>query len=109
VEIGHPRQIKVVAAKIFATDTFMITCCRWNEKETAEKTRENFKAHFAAAHLQHKQMQRESASNSGYHAANAAVGQTEDQMAEPPLALWPIMSFICASVINHDITKVMGQ
>jgi hypothetical protein len=21
----------------------------------------------------------------------------------------PIMSFICASVVNHDITKVMGQ
>jgi hypothetical protein len=23
--------------------------------------------------------------------------------------LWLLMSFICASVINHDITKVMGQ
>jgi hypothetical protein len=36
-----------------------------------------FKAHFSAAHRQHKQMQGESAATSGYHSANAAVGQTE--------------------------------
>jgi hypothetical protein len=41
-----------------------------------------FKAHFAAAHLQHKQMKCESAATSGYHAANAAMGQKEYQMAE---------------------------
>jgi hypothetical protein len=40
------------------------------------------KAHFAAAHRQDKQIQGESESTSGYHAANAAVGQIEDQMAE---------------------------
>jgi hypothetical protein len=38
--------------------------------------------HFSAAHRQHKQMQGESAATSGYHSANAAVGQTEEQMAE---------------------------
>jgi hypothetical protein len=37
---------------------------------------------FAAAHRQYKQKQGEPAANSGYHAANAAVGQTEDQMLE---------------------------
>jgi hypothetical protein len=42
----------------------------------------NFKVHFAAAHLHHKQIQGESAANSGYHAANTAVGKTEDQMDE---------------------------
>jgi hypothetical protein len=35
-----------------------------------------------AANRQHKQMQGESAATVGYHSANAAVGQTEDQMNE---------------------------
>jgi hypothetical protein len=26
-----------------------------------------------------------------------------------PITQLPLMSFICASVINHDITKVMGH
>jgi hypothetical protein len=69
-------------ANIFATGHFMSSCHRWNEKPTIEKTWAQFKAHFSAAHHQHKQMQGESAATSGYHAANAAMGQTEDQMAE---------------------------
>jgi hypothetical protein len=47
-----------------------------------EETWAQFKTHFAAAHCQHKQMQGESVATSGYHSANAAVGQTEDQMDE---------------------------
>jgi hypothetical protein len=35
-----------------------------------------FKTQFSAAYRQHKQMQGESAATSGYHAANADVGQT---------------------------------
>jgi hypothetical protein len=35
-----------------------------------------------AAHRQHKKMQGEFAAASGYHSANSAVGQTEDQMSE---------------------------
>jgi hypothetical protein len=80
--IGHPQQINVGYAKIFATGHFMSACRRWNEKPTIEKTWAQFKAHFDAAHRQHKQMQGESAATSGYHTENAAVGQTEDQMAE---------------------------
>jgi hypothetical protein len=60
----------------------MSACRRWNEKPLAAKTWAQFKAHFSAAHRQHKQMQGESAATAGYHSANAAVGQTEDQMAE---------------------------
>jgi hypothetical protein len=60
----------------------MSACRRWNEKPSIEKTWSQFKAHFAAAHRQHKQMQGESAAALGYHAANADTGQTEDQMAE---------------------------
>jgi hypothetical protein len=82
VLIGHPQQINVVYAKIFATGHFMSACRRWNEKPLAEKTWAQFKAHFSAAHRQHKQMQGESAATAGYHYYNAAVGQNEDQMVE---------------------------
>jgi hypothetical protein len=82
VLIRHPQQINVGYEKIFATGHFMSTCVRWNEKTLADKTWAQFIAHFSAAHPQHNQMQGESAATVGYHSANAAVGQTEDQMAE---------------------------
>jgi hypothetical protein len=82
VLIGHPQKINFGYAKIFTTGHFMSACCRWNEKPSAEKTWAQFKSHFAAAHCQHKQMQGDSAATAGYHSENAAVTQTEDQMAE---------------------------
>jgi hypothetical protein len=81
VLIGHPQQINVGYAKIFATDHFMRAYRRWNEKPPAEKTWTQFKSHFAAAHRQHKQMQEESAATTGYHSENAAVTHNEDRMA----------------------------
>jgi hypothetical protein len=85
VLIGHPQQLKVGYAKIFATGHFMSACRRWNEKHAIEKTWTQFKSHFAAAHRQHKQMRGESAATAGYHSADAAVSHTEDQMAEATL------------------------
>jgi hypothetical protein len=82
VIIGHPQQINVGYVKIFATGNFMSACRRWNKKDNADKTWENFKVHFTAAHRQHKQIQVGSATTSGYHATNAAVGQNLDQMVE---------------------------
>jgi hypothetical protein len=82
VPIGHPQQINVGYANIFATGHFMSACRRWNEKPLAEKTWAQFKSHFDAARHQHKQMQGESAATAGYHSDNSAVGQTEDQIAE---------------------------
>jgi hypothetical protein len=82
VLIGHPQQINLGYAKMFATGHFMSACRRWNEKHLIEKTWTQFKSHFAAAHRQQKQMQGESAATAGYHSANAAVGQTEDQLDE---------------------------
>jgi hypothetical protein len=82
VLIGHPQQINIGYAKIFSTGHFMSACRRWNEKHHIEITWTKFKSHFAAAHRQHKQMQVESTATSGYHSANAAVGQTEDQLYE---------------------------
>jgi hypothetical protein len=37
VIIGHPQQINVGYAKIFATGNFMSACPRWNEKPTIKK------------------------------------------------------------------------
>jgi hypothetical protein len=82
VLIGHSQKINFGYAKIFATGHFMSACRQWNEKHLIEKTWTQFKSHFAAAHLQHKQMQGEYAATDGYHSANAAGGQTEDQLAE---------------------------
>jgi hypothetical protein len=50
--IGHPQQINVGYAQIFATGHFMSACHRWNEKHTIGKTWTQFKSHFAAAHRQ---------------------------------------------------------
>jgi hypothetical protein len=47
-----------------------------------KKTWTQFKSHVAAAHRQHKQMQGEYAATAGFYSANAAVAQTEDQLAE---------------------------
>jgi hypothetical protein len=81
-EAGHPQKINVGYANFFATGHFMSACLRWNEKPNIEKTWAQFKAHLAAAHRQHKKIQVESEATSGYHAANAVVGQTKDQMDE---------------------------
>jgi hypothetical protein len=97
VLIGHPHQINVGTSKIFATGHFMSACRRWNEKHAIEKTWPQFKSHFAAAHRQHKPMQGKSAATAGYHSANAAVGQTEDQMDEATIgALANIATAIAA-------------
>jgi hypothetical protein len=82
VHIGHLQQFNVGYANIFETVHFMSACRRWNEKPAAEKTWTHFKSHIAAAHRQHKQMQGETAATAGYHSANAAMTQNEDQMAE---------------------------
>jgi hypothetical protein len=74
VPIGHPDQINMGYAKIFATGHFMSACRTWNEKPHAGKTWAQFKAHFSSAHRKHKQMQGEAAATSGYHSANADVG-----------------------------------
>jgi hypothetical protein len=57
VLIGHPQQINVRYANIFATGHFMSACRRWNKKYSIEKTWIQFKSHFTDAHPQHKQMQ----------------------------------------------------
>jgi activator of HSP90 ATPase len=88
-------------AKILATGNFMSACRRWNE------TWANFKVHFAAAHRQHKQMQGESAANSGYHAANAAVGKTEDQMEEATIDA--LANLATATATDRDVVAALTE
>jgi hypothetical protein len=97
VLIGHPQQIDVGYAKIFATWHFMSACRRWNKKHLINKTWTQFKSHFAAARRQHKQIQVEYAATAGYHSANAAFGQTEDQLIEATIgALSNLVTAIAA-------------
>jgi hypothetical protein len=99
VPIGPSQQINVVYANIFATGNFMSACRRWNDKPASDKTWTHFKSHFAAAHRQHKQMQGETATNDGYHSANAAMTQNEDQMAEDTIdALENLATYTAADI-----------
>jgi hypothetical protein len=94
-------------AKIFSTGNFMSACRRWNENDTANKMWVNFKAHFAAAHRKHKQMQGGSASKSGYHASNAAVEQTEDQMAEATIGA--LANLATATATDHGVVATLTE
>jgi hypothetical protein len=93
--------------KIFATGHFMSACCRWNEKPTAEKTWTQFKSHFATAHRQHKQIQVESAAIAGYHSANAAVTQNEDQMAEATIGA--LANMATATAADRGVVAALTQ
>jgi hypothetical protein len=105
--IGHPQQINVGYAKIFATGHFMSACGRWNEKHLIEKTWTQFKSHFAAAHSQHMQMQGESSATAGYHSANAAVGQNEDQMDEATIGA--LANLATATTADRGVVATLTQ
>jgi hypothetical protein len=107
VLIGHPQQINVGYAKIFATCHLMSACRRWNEKPTSEKTWAQFKSHFAAAHRQHKQMQGESDATAGYHSANATVTHTEDQMAEATIVA--LENLATATASDRGVVAALTQ
>jgi hypothetical protein len=107
VLIGHPQQINIGYANIFATGHFMSACHRWNEKPLAEKTWAQFKAHFSAAHRQHNQMKGESATPSVYHYVNAAFGQAEDQMAEATIGALSNLPTETSS--DHDVVAKLTK
>jgi hypothetical protein len=107
VLIGHPQQINVGYAKIFATGQFMRASRRRNEKHTIKKTWTQFKSLFAAAHRQHKQMQVESAATAGYHSANAAVAHNEDQMAEATIGA--LANLATATAADRGVVAALTQ
>jgi hypothetical protein len=107
VLIGHPQQINVGYAKTFATCHFMRACRRWNEKPTADKTWTQFKSHFTAAHRQHKKIQGESSATAGYHSANAAVTQNEDQMAKATIGA--VANMAAATAADRGVVAALTQ
>jgi hypothetical protein len=107
VLIGHPQQINVGYAKIFATGHFMSAYRRWNEKHAIEKTWTQFKSRFAAAHRQHKQMQGESAATAGYHSSNAAVSHNEDHMAEATIGA--LANLATATAADRGVVAALTQ
>jgi hypothetical protein len=107
VPISPSQQLNVGYAKIFATRNFMSACRHWNEKLTIEKTWTHFKSHFAAAHHQHKQMQGETAAHSGFHSANAAMTQNEDQMAEATIGA--LENLATATATDRSVVAALTQ
>jgi hypothetical protein len=85
----------------------MSACRRWNEKHTIEKTLNQFKSHFAAAHRQHNQMQGESAASAGYHSVNSAVTHNEDQMAEATIG--ELTNIATATAADRGVVAALTQ
>jgi hypothetical protein len=99
VPIVRSQQINVGYAHIFATGHFMSACRRWNEKPAPEKTWTHFKSHFAAAH--------QSAATAGYHSANAAMTQNEDQMAE--YTIGALANLATATAADRGVVAALTQ
>jgi hypothetical protein len=59
VAIGEAQKLSSAYSKICKSGKFNIACRRWYEKLEADKTWNNLKIHFAAAYLQHRQIQGE--------------------------------------------------
>jgi hypothetical protein len=87
----------------------MSACRRWNEKPHAEKTWAQFKAHFSAAHSQHKKMQAGTAATSGYNSANAAVWQTEDQLYEATIGALANLSTATSTAAEQSIVATLTE
>jgi hypothetical protein len=52
-------------------------------------------------------MQGESAATSGYHSANAAVGQTEDQMAESTIGA--LANLATATTVDRGVVATLTE
>jgi hypothetical protein len=105
--IYHPHKINVGYAKIFATVNFMSACRRWNEKNTADNRWANYKVHFDTSHRQNNHMQGGSEANSVYHAANAAVGQTEAQMEEATIGA--LTNLVTAAATDRGVVETLTE
>jgi hypothetical protein len=76
-------------------------------KASVRENLDTLKSHFAAAHRQHKQMQGESAATAGYQSATAAVGQTEDQMAESTIGA--LSNLATATAADRGVVATLTQ
>jgi hypothetical protein len=85
----------------------MSACRRWNEKHTIEETWTQFKSHFAAAHHQHKHLQRESAATAGDHSVNAAVNNNQDQIDEATIGA--LSNLATATTVDRGFVAALTQ
>jgi hypothetical protein len=97
----------VTYTKAFATVIITSACHRWNKKEDTDRTWNNLKIHVAAAYRQHKQMQGESVTTSGYHATNAAVAQTENVMDEATIG--DLANLATETSSYHGVVAVLTE
>jgi putative hemolysin len=85
----------------------MSSCRRWSKKLTTEQTWTHFKSHFAAAHRQHKQIQGGTAAHAGFHSANTAMTQNEDQMAEATIG--DLANLVTATASDRGVVAALTQ
>jgi hypothetical protein len=107
VPIGPSQHIDVGYAQILAAGHFMGACRRWNETPAPNKTWTHFKSHFAAAHRQHKQMKGETAAHAGFHSANAAMTQNEDQIDEATIGA--LANLATATAADRGVVAALTQ
>jgi hypothetical protein len=81
---GAAMIVNVANTLVFNTGLYPDACRAWQSRATVARTWAQFKIDFSTAHREFR-----------------LTNQTAQQSG--------LMSFICASVINHDITKVMGH
>jgi hypothetical protein len=105
ITIGESQKLSTAYTKVFATGIFHSACRRWNEKDALTKTWSNFKVHFATAYRQHKQMQGESATTSGY--ANAAVAHPDEDLAEA--AIDAFANLASATAVDRSIVATFTE
>jgi hypothetical protein len=99
VAIGAAQKLTSAYSKIFKSGKFNSACRRWDEKLEGDKTWINFKIHFDAAYLQHRQMQRETIGAQAF--ANSAVTQaSEDDLTEHALGAFTNLATATAFVQN---------
>jgi hypothetical protein len=90
VTIVAAQKLSSAYSKIFKSGKFTSACPRWDEKIESDKTWNNLKIHFAVAYCQHRQIQGETVGAQGY--ANAAVAQSEEELAEQAMGAFANLS-----------------
>lgn len=81
--IAIATQVRALLQVIEATGVFMHATTTWRDKDDAEWTLENFKAHFTKANRE--RIRQLTAQRAGYHGANASSTGTSPPVDEPSL------------------------
>jgi hypothetical protein len=102
---GATQKLSSAYSKIFKSGKFNSACRIWDEKLAADNTWNNLKIRFAAAYLHHRKMQGETLGAQGY--ANAAVAQSEDDLAEQ--ALGAFSKLATATAVDGGVVSQLTE